>query len=335
MRKTILDNAPHNVIIMDRYSRQSDFSTAKQVRTGAIKAEVRNPAGKYTKLQAFTLVELLVVITIIAILLTIMLPVFAEVKYRARTLLATSNKKQIVNAVICYAISNHDRLPQSVATIGVGAHWHWQEPTMIIGYQKRSPKLYRSMSTYLGDYITCADMMFSPNAPEKYKYLRQAWQAGESWDNPDTPPRIDPVFGSYCFYWNYVGYLTQYDRPFIGPGTLTGCRNTSRLLLSDYFGYGQWRSPDAYGSSEYLKNAQITPGSHVSSAYWSRPAGGNPGVLSKINVKLNAAYIDGHVSGFTPLQCVLMEVAIKADGMTPYPEEVTLGRFFLPRECIP
>ena len=45
-----------------------------------------------------------------------------------------------------------------------------------------------------------------------YKHLQQSWDAGDDWDHPETSPRPDPVFGTYCFYWNYTGYLPARQR---------------------------------------------------------------------------------------------------------------------------
>ena len=53
--------------------------------------------------RAFTLVELLVVIGIIAILIAILLPVLGRVKEQANRVVCSSNHKQLITAMLLYA----------------------------------------------------------------------------------------------------------------------------------------------------------------------------------------------------------------------------------------
>jgi prepilin-type N-terminal cleavage/methylation domain-containing protein len=281
-------------------------------------------------LKGFTLIELLVVISIISALMGILLPVFGKVRYQARMMLGMNNQRETTSGVSFFALDYDDRYPESVATIGTGSFWHWQEPTMITAYRKRSPMLNRSMSAYLSSYIENVNILFSPNAPRKYKYLEDVWDAGDSWDNPDTPATEDPVMGTYCFYWNYIGFLEGRSTLFRGPrGPSGGCRQ-SKLLVSDYFGYDHWRSPGAYGSSEKFDGAGVTPGTPISSAFWSRRK--KAGVdLDTIKLKLTAGYTDGHVENYSASHVVPMKVSISADGTIPYPDGIGPGIFYLPK----
>jgi len=217
----------------------------------------------------FSLLEVLVVIGIISILAGILYPAMRKARRHAKRLLTRSNQRQIVQAVTVYAVENNGRFPDSVATIGVGWNWNWSEPTLITGYEARSPRLNRSMSAYLGSYINDVGILACPNAPEEYKNLQQVWDAADEWDNPETDPVKDPVSGNYCFYWNYNGYIEGRGTLFRGPSTSAGSRRESKLLVSDYFGYDHWRSQKSYGSCEPFKSAEITPGTALSSSYWS------------------------------------------------------------------
>jgi type II secretory pathway pseudopilin PulG len=285
-------------------------------------------------LTGFTIVELLVVISIIIILMGILAPTLSIVRHRARALQGVVNQREIVGAANYYALDNSDDYPQSVATIGV-KYWNWQEPTMLTGYRKRSPQPHRSMSAYLGPYIEDARKVFCTNAPEEYKYLQESWDAGDDWDNPDTAPVPDPVIGVYCFYWNYVGYLEEPRGIFRGPQGLLSGPEQSSLMVSDYFGYGHWRSPNAYGSCEQFRKGAVTPGTYVSSAYWSCPGIGSEDERKELKIKLHAGYMDGHVDSYYPSETVPMKVSIVPDGSIPYPDGIGPGIFYLPRKSLP
>ncbi|HUW20937.1 MAG TPA: type II secretion system protein [Sedimentisphaerales bacterium] len=291
---------------------------------------VRPKGGK-----GFSLTELMVVLGIIAVMMGILLPALGKARRQARAVLGMSNQRQIVSGLNLYAIDNDSRYPESVATIGFGGSWHWQDPRMLTAYWKRDPGLNRSMSAYLRDYIEDAGVMFCPSAPVRYPHLQASWDAGEAWDNPDTDPNKDPVFGTYCFYWNYLGILEN-GRLFKGP---SAGQSRSKLLVSDYFGYGHWRSLNSYGSCEAFKGASVTPGEPVNmfdSAYWSArvdPNTFNPGALK---IKLHAGYVDGHVADYSPSQVVPMRISKEADGSKPYPDGTAIspGIFYLPKNAL-
>lgn len=277
--------------------------------------------------QGFTLVELLVVMSILSMLMAILLPALNSVRQKARTMVSANNQRQIAGGVNLFAFDNDDQYPQSVATVGFGDSWNWTDPTKLIGNRRRSPSLHRSMSAYLRSYIPDADTMYCPNAPRKYKYLQDAWDAGDDWDNPETSFPSDPVGGTYCFYWNYVGFLGGRRGIFKGPrGPASGGRY-SKLLVSDYFGYSHWRSPNAYGSCEEFNGADITPETWLLPAYWSR--GGDPD-SDMPDIRLQAAYTDGHVESYSTSDVVPIKVSITSDGTVPYPDEMGPGVFYLP-----
>lgn len=278
----------------------------------------------------FTLVELLVVIAVVSVLVGILLPALSKVRQQARTLLGMTNQRQIVRGVSLYAADSDEQYPESVATIG-DEWWNWQEPMMLTGYRARSPRLHRSMSAYLRSYIEDAGTMYCPNAPRRYKYLQDAWNAGDQWDNPETEPVEDPVSGTYCFYWNYTGYLEDRDYLFKGPRNSAGGREQSKLLVSDYFGYDHHRSPNSYGSCERFRGASITEGTLLSSAYWSDKGGAGSRAP---DIKLHAGYTDGHVENFSASDTLTMRVIWKPETGEPYPHGIGPGNFFLPRNAL-
>lgn len=282
--------------------------------------------------RGFTLVELLVVIAVVAAMVGILLPALAGARRQARAVLGISNQRQVVAAVNAYAADNDERYPDSTATITMGSDWHWQEPRMMTACKSRPGRAHRSMSEFLLRYIPDASVLFCPSAPRKYKYSQQSWDAGDLWDNPETSFGGDPVFGTWCFYWNYVGYLGDGVAPFVGPRTSLGGPREGSLLLCDYFGFGHHRSPYAFGSCQKMPHAEVTPATEVSAAYWSGRIGGRRPGAGIPNVRLHAGYIDGHVGRYTASEAAPMKVSIVPDGGIPYPDGVGLGPgdFYLP-----
>ncbi|MHC4559714.1 MAG: type II secretion system protein [Planctomycetota bacterium] len=307
----------------------------KMRNRGFIPLEIENPDRESERfLTGFTLVELLVVISVISLLAGILLPALSMARQQAQKLLGVSNQRQIVSAVSLYTEDNDQQYPESIATLGDELlSWNWQEPMMLTGYRARSPRLYRSMSAYLRNYIEDASTMYCPNAPRKYKYLQEAWDAGDEWDNPQTPPVQDPVSGTYCFYWNYTGYLEDRDYLFKGPRNSTGGIWQSTLLVSDYFGYDHFRNPNSYGSCERFPGASITEGTLLSSAYWSDKSSSGPGAP---DIRLNAGYTDGHVENFSSSDTTAMRVIKVPQTSEPYPygDGIGPGIFYLPRKAL-
>lgn len=283
--------------------------------------------------HGFTLVELLVVLCIISVLMAALIPTLGKVRRQARAIAGIGNLRQITAVADCFAGDNADRYPPSVATVGLEDTWNWQEPTMLTGYLKRTPSVRRSMSAYLRAYVPDASTMFCPSAPLRYKYLQEMWDAGDNWDNPDTEATPDAMIGTYCFYWNYIGYLGEERGLFRGPsGPVRGYRE-SRIVVTDYFGYDHWRRLNAYGSCEKFAEADVTEGTPISSAYWSRARGGagTPPDWSALRVRLHAGYVDGHVESYHPSEAVPMAVIRDRQSREPYPHGTGPGIFYLPR----
>jgi type II secretory pathway pseudopilin PulG len=292
--------------------------------------------------KAVSILELLASIAIIAMSAAILMPALRNARQRAAAVQCMDNQRQIVIAVSAFASDNNGEYPESVATIGLlQENWNWQEPTMLTACRPLSPKLHRSLSAYLHSYIHDTSIISCPSAPRKYRFLQQAWDAGDDWDNPDTPSPQDPLIGTYCFYWKYIGFLEGQAEPFKGPQSVSYEPGRSKLLVSDYFGFGHWRNKfiysdyKAYGSCERFKAASITPGTPVSSPFWSRLADNANINLRSLNIELHAAYTDGHVDCFSPSQTITMKVSQTPDGTVPYPDDLGPGDFYLPENALP
>src|SRR5687767_9464702 len=77
---------------------------------------------RHLRPRAFTLVELLVVIGIIAVLVGVLLPVLARVAERGRDLKCQANLRSIMQAVHGYAAENRGSMPW-------GSVYHHAHPT--------------------------------------------------------------------------------------------------------------------------------------------------------------------------------------------------------------
>ena len=74
---------------------------------------------KYRKfLHGFTLVELLVVISIIALLLAILMPALGKARRQAQRIVCKSNQRQLHLAMVLYVVDNDDKIPPTVMWAG-------------------------------------------------------------------------------------------------------------------------------------------------------------------------------------------------------------------------
>jgi len=295
-----------------------------------IRAQYRHMKVSNVTKRGFTLIELLVVISIISLMMSITLPVFSRLRRQARTMLSMSNMKQIASALNLYASDHNERYPESIATIGFGNTWNWSDSTRLTGNRRRSPQLHRAMSEYLRSYIPDASIMYCPKVPHKYEHLQKAWDAGDNWDNPNTSFPADPVGGTYCFYWNYRGFVGGRRIVFRGPQGPASSGRYSKLLVSDYFGYDHWRNPGSFSSCEPFDGADIIPETWLLSSFWFRKSDAD----DFPEIKLRAGYTDGHVETYSASNVVPIKVSITADGTVPYPDGMGPGVFYLPRNAL-
>lgn len=97
--------------------------------------------------RAFTLIELLVVIAIIAILASILFPVFAQAREDARKTTCLSNEKQISLAFIMYTQDYDEEYPNTDdPMLFAGEHWRWPIMSYLDIGQKRKPGSFSAES---------------------------------------------------------------------------------------------------------------------------------------------------------------------------------------------
>jgi prepilin-type N-terminal cleavage/methylation domain-containing protein len=145
--------------------------------------------------RAFTLIEMLVVISIVAVLAAILFPVFAKVKASAQSTASVSNLSQIGKAFLLYTSDNNDRTPY-------------------VGYIKYFVELERGglQIEFNPNYVGQTDLK---------RLLSPLLRSEEIWKSPADPG--DSGFGSS---YEYSG--SSYDVwPHFCSGTLISLRNPS------------------------------------------------------------------------------------------------------------
>ena len=155
----------------------------------------------YVRKRGFTLVELLVVISIIALLLGIMVPVLNAARARARTTVCATNLRNYGPALIMYAQDNSDKTPfmvswlYSQATLSkgedskrcpLGCRWHYDKDTpdgSLWPYLKdKNVHLCPAFRTYAIVTKCVNDSSHSRNMPFNplYSYAMN-WHLGFDW----------------------------------------------------------------------------------------------------------------------------------------------------------
>jgi prepilin-type N-terminal cleavage/methylation domain-containing protein len=94
------------------------------------------------KRNGFTLVELLVVISIIAILLAVLMPSLSKARDQARRIVCASQEKQLATGCFAYAMANNSRTPDTfLDQHDITGLYNTTDPVGIAGCQERLSQL--------------------------------------------------------------------------------------------------------------------------------------------------------------------------------------------------
>ncbi len=246
--------------------------SAQKIHPHTERAVPRTPDA--ARLKAFTLVELLVVIGIIALLISILLPALNKARRAAQTTTCMSNLRQIGIAYRFYAEANNGYMPYILNN-------SWNSYIPGSGNQKR---LYWYMA--LAPFLTKGyDPMSLGNNTQSMSKVFRACPSWNQWIDPDAAD-AEWIVGYGQNLYMYAGYYTKAGRT-PGGSNLPVITNTAPETNINYGIDGQSEGvPNSYCAGQ-LKLAKITkPAMRIicgdAVQYWmglgfdSRGAGGIP-----------------------------------------------------------
>jgi prepilin-type N-terminal cleavage/methylation domain-containing protein len=240
-------------------------------------------------LDAFTLIELLIVIATIGILASLLLPALSKAKSKARVTNCLSNYHQWCLAISLYANEDaRSRLP-SFAQVPSGYNT-WD--------------LDSSFSLMMSSYNLTVPMWFCPARPDEFKNANDWFRQNYNRDL-GTVQDLNLYYGSFCGTFLLISHGWWIPRPIIGLAS------DSPLFPSPQFFGTVTRTTDGWPTrlddSQAVTQPFITDllttalgDLNVADAYGGHP--GAPGVLEfgpwKVFGKncrsINRAYVDGH-----------------------------------------
>lgn len=217
-----------------------------------------------SRVKGFTLIELLVVIAIIAILASILFPVFARARAKARQSACMSNLRQLGNALMMYADDYDEMLPLWSLVGGnpdgsgrlPGPSYTWD--TQLLPYMRNQQLLicpdnpygrtYRSYA--LPRYVSGQPLGVFPNVTEtvllfeKGRYAPGEWEdaTGENFHQSTsmypTPQYFHFEGKNFLFVDGHVKWYQRAGGPFAetgGPGGRAGdCEVPGEHPLGDW-----------------------------------------------------------------------------------------------------
>jgi prepilin-type N-terminal cleavage/methylation domain-containing protein/prepilin-type processing-associated H-X9-DG protein len=231
---------------------------------------------------AFSLIELLVVLAIVAVLAAMLIPAVSSIRTTTYTVTCASNQRQIVMGVMAYAGDWNDVLPYSQIDAGCVPAWlgtgtkGWSDPERVGGYidagRKLSAGTFSSNSARAGVWYCRAD-----RRRNGFNYTTNAVSYGL---NRNVSPAITTTVAAAELM--MVGQLTSLSQVGRSDFLLTIDTQEQRWLASNF--PGPTTPPTLEYSSQDLPTAFT--GTSVQAPYTQ---------FGRHRNAANAAFADGHV----------------------------------------
>lgn len=249
--------------------------------------------------RAFTLVELLVVIGIIALLVSILLPALNSARQAAASVVCQSNLRQVMQAIQLYANENHGIMPHTYGNMGDGTGLNGTYWTVQI-----APYLGIQRGNDHGTYYHALERR-EPNALECPV------------PNPEALGRRYMTYGTLIRFHLGSG-LPANTSPASNKYTrISKIRSPATKIIVRDISAEDWIYDYPYTWNEralFGKHGRIVPVTDLSGFYQSAYA------------SFNAAFADGHVESI--LEADLGPTRYHALGGNSTPESVELHRRF-------
>ena len=160
------------------------------------------------KRPAFTLVELLVVVSIIALLVAILIPSLTKARTQAKRTVCLSNLHQSSVAITAYQAANDGNFPWEISP------QHWPiGGSNYIGDDVHSSDNYRAAGfvlLWVNEYIKSAEFFYCPSqswAKQRnafsFKTEEHRWLAPETWNDPTPTSAVRFPYTGYEYWANY------------------------------------------------------------------------------------------------------------------------------------
>lgn len=193
---------------------------------------------------AFTLVELLVVISIIAILLSILMPSLNKARLAVKVVSCASNQRSIVTALNVYQADNNDKLAPSIQG---RAHprapsipTFWTIPMRIKYYCGNGGLNGGSVIKILGKYMADPSYWSCPVSGGNVDWQRKFL---DDYSNES----VNILNTSYLLWWNYTKFSSKNPSSsvdIVPLSTFNPTQGHDTLMVTDYF---RWHSETAGG----------------------------------------------------------------------------------------
>jgi prepilin-type processing-associated H-X9-DG protein/prepilin-type N-terminal cleavage/methylation domain-containing protein len=217
------------------------------------------------RVRAFTLVELLVVIGIIALLMGFLMPALGRAREAGRAVTCASNLRQLNTALVMFANEHRGHLPN----VSGGALPGSLQSRWFGGWGKGNK--------------------FEAEVGLLYPYLKTADVGGCPWEFDQSRPQYGPTDYAYNYYLGEPDrYLGAAAKVAIPLGTkITSIRSSAETVtLFD---------------AARINNWQFTPGAIDRTPWAYAPSSGMPSFHGRHSGYGNVAWADGHVSSEQPV----------------------------------